>query len=132
MNRMIARRQGQLVMMSSLAGLRGLPQSPSYCASKAAILVYGQSLRSWLARYQVQVHVICPGYIETDMSQRLQGPKPFLVSCEKAAYLIQRGLKKNKACIAFPWQLVALTKLARLLPSKPVDVVLNCFESYVQ
>lgn len=130
-NNMIVRQKGQIVMMSSLAGLRGLPQSPSYCASKAAVRIYGQSLRSWLARYKIKVNVICPGYIKTDMSDRLTGPKPFLISSEKAARLIQRGLSKNKACIAFPWQLSVLTKLAYLLPAKPVDAILNRFESHV-
>lgn len=77
-------------MMGSIAGLRGLPQSPSYCASKAALHVYGQSLRAWLIRYQIHVNVICPGYIKTDMSDKLTGPKPFLISSEKAAKIIQK------------------------------------------
>ena len=129
---MIQRKNGQLVLMSSLAALRGLPQSPSYSASKAALRIYGQSLRSWLARYHIQVNVVCPGYIDTDMSKRLHGPKPFLVSCEKAVKIIRRGLIQNKACIAFPWQLSWLTKLAVLLPTKPVDFILNKYESYVE
>ena len=129
-DRMIARKSGQIVLMSSLAGLRGLPQSPSYCASKAAVLVYGQSLRAWLSRYQIHVNVVCPGYVITDMSERLTGPKPFLISAEKAARIIQKGLEKNKAIVAFPWQLNALTKLAAFLPTKPVNAILNRFESY--
>jgi short-subunit dehydrogenase len=128
--RMILRKRGQIALMSSMAALRGLPHSPSYCASKAALNIYGQSLRAWLSRYHIQVSVIFPGYIKTAMSDRLQGPKPFLVSSERAARIITRGLKKNKAKIAFPWQLHLLMKLTNVLPSKMVDMVLNRFESY--
>ncbi len=128
--RMISRKQGQIALMSSMAALRGLPQSPSYCASKAALHIYGQSLRSWLSRYNIQVSVIFPGYIKTDMSDRLVGPKPFLLSSERASRIIVRGLNSNKAKIAFPWQLHCLMKLAGVLPSGIVDMVLNRFESY--
>lgn len=129
-DRMIARKKGQIAMVSSLAALRGLPQSPSYCASKAALLVYGQSLRAWLGRYNVRVNVICPGYIKTDMSDCLTGPKPFLISSERAAKIIQQGLTKNKACIAFPWALYRLMKLANILPDQWVNAIANRFESY--
>ncbi|HHF7368002.1 TPA: SDR family NAD(P)-dependent oxidoreductase [Legionella bozemanae] len=130
-HRMIERKKGQIAMMGSIAGLRGLPQSPSYCASKAALHVYGQSLRAWLIRYQIHVNVICPGYIKTDMSDKLTGPKPFLISSEKAAKIIQKGLLKNKTYIVFPWPLHMLIKCSHLLPSKPVDAILNRFESYI-
>ncbi|KTD12089.1 polysaccharide biosynthesis dehydrogenase/reductase [Legionella gratiana] len=129
--RMIERKKGQIAIMGSIAGLRGLPQSPSYCASKAALYIYGQSLRAWLIRYQIHVNVICPGYVKTDMSDRLTGLKPFLISSEKAAQIIQKGLLKNKASIVFPWPLHLLIKLSQLLPSRPVDAILNRFESYI-
>lgn len=128
-SRMISRKKGQIVLMSSLAGLRGLPQSPSYCASKAAIHIYGQSLRAWLSRYHIKVNVISPGYIKTEMSDRLTGPKPFLISSEKAARIIQKGLIKNKAHIAFPWPLWLLTSLARVFPENFINMILNQFES---
>jgi short-subunit dehydrogenase len=129
-HKMIERKKGQIALMGSMAGLRGLPQSPSYCASKAALHIYGQSLRAWLSRYHVGVSVICPGYVKTQMSDRLTGFKPFLISSEKAAHIIHKGLLKNKNHIAFPWPLHYLTQLSRLLPSKLVDTVLNQFESY--
>jgi short-subunit dehydrogenase len=131
-HRMISRQKGQIALMSSLAGLRGLPQSPSYCASKAALYIYGQSLRAWLNRYNIKVNVICPGYVKTDMSDRLSGPKHFLVSSEKAVRIIEQGLRRDKACIAFPWQLNWLTRLSSILPSKPVNFILNRYESYLK
>lgn len=128
--KMIERKRGQIAMMGSMAGLRGLPHSPSYCASKAALHVYGQSLGAWLSRYQVHVAVICPGYVKTEMSDRLTGFKPFLMSSEKAACIIQKGLLKNKRHIAFPWPLHWLTQMSRIVPAQLVDFVLNRFESY--
>lgn len=130
-HKMIQRKKGQIAIMGSIAGLRGLPQSPSYCASKAAVSIYGQSLRAWLSRYQIHVSVICPGYVKTDMSDRLSGFKPFIISSEKAARIIQKGLLKNKANIIFPWPIHILTKLSCLLPSRPVDAILNRFEAYI-
>lgn len=129
--RMIERKKGQIAIMSSIAGLRGLPQSPSYCASKAATYTYGQSLRAWLSRYKIQVNVICPGYVKTDMSDRLTGMKPFLMSREKAAKKIYKGLYKNKATIAFPWSLHLLMRMSHFLPSRSVNAILNCFESHI-
>lgn len=125
---MIARKQGQIAIVSSLAGLRGLPQSPSYCAAKAALITYGQSLRAWLSRYHIQVNVILPGFVKTAMSDELPEPKPFLLSADKAAYIIKKQLTKNKAQICFPWQLYMLSKLMYCMPSKLVDKVLNQFK----
>lgn len=130
--RMISRASGQIAIMSSLAGLRGLPQSPSYSASKAYLYVYAQSLRAWLKRYNIGVSVICPGYVNTDMSRKLCGPKPLLLGSEKAAQIIQKGLLRNKACIAFPRSLYWLTRMSHMLPSALVDRILNNYESYVE
>lgn len=129
-SRMISRKKGHIVLVSSLAGLRGFPQSPSYSASKAMVHVYGQSLHAWLSRYQINVSVVYPGYVKTDMSDQLYGPKPFLISAEKAAKIIQKGILKRKAQILFPWQLRLLMKIASLLPNQMVNAILNRFESY--
>lgn len=131
-SRMILRKKGQIAIISSIAGLRGFPHSPSYCASKAAIRIYGESIRSWLTRYDVQVSIICPGFVKTEMSDRLSGDKPFLISSEKAAQIIQRGLKKNKRYIIFPWQLYLVNQLAGLLPQRLLDVIMNSVENYVK
>ncbi len=111
----------------SIAGFRGLPQSPSYCASKAALYAYGQSLRVWLKRYKIQVSVICPGFVKTDLADKLSGYKPFLISPEKASRIIYKGLLKNKARIIFPWPLYLLVKISLWLPEKPVNAVLKSF-----
>jgi len=114
---MRARRSGQIALVSSLAAYFGLPVTPSYCASKAAIKAYGEALRGWLEPEGIRVSVIMPGYVESPMCRDMPGPKPFLVSPERAAMLIQNGLKKNKARISFPFPLNLGTWFLAVLPA---------------
>lgn len=128
---MIGRKRGQLAIISSLAGLRGLPSCPAYSASKACVRVYGEGLRGWLSAHGVEVSVVCPGYIRTPMTAVNNYPMPFMMSAENAAALIANGLAKNKSRIAFPrllyWPLWWLTCLPTALtdaffsglPAKP-------------
>jgi short-subunit dehydrogenase len=113
---MMSRRQGQIAIMSSIAAFVPLPDAPSYCASKAAILNYGLSLRTLLRPFGIGVSIICPGYVETAMTIRESGPKPFKMSAEKAARIIDRGLQRNKALIVFPRFYGWVTRLCGMLP----------------
>ena len=99
---MATRGRGQIAIMSSLAGIRGLPSSPAYSASKACVRYYGEGLRGWLGKRGVEVCVICPGYIKTPMTDVNDFPMPFMMSAEKAARIIAKGLAKNRSRIAFP------------------------------
>ena len=96
---------GQLVLVSSLAAWFGLPITPSYSASKAAVKAYGEALRGWLADSGVAVTVVMPGYVASRMCQAMPGPKPFLWPPERAAKAIQRGVARNQARISFPFPL---------------------------
>lgn len=102
---MQARRSGQIALISSLAAWRGLPETPSYSASKAAVKVYGEAMRDLLAGQGVKVNVIMPGYVESQMCFDMPGPKPFLWPAAKAARVIRRGLARNRARISFPFPL---------------------------
>jgi short-subunit dehydrogenase len=93
---------GQIALVSSLEAYIGMPVTPVYSASKAALKAYGEALRGWLAPQGIQVNVILPGFVRTPMSDRYTAAKPFLMSPERAAVLIQRGLKRNRPRIAFP------------------------------
>jgi short-subunit dehydrogenase len=93
---------GQIALISSLSAYFGLPVTPSYCASKAALKAYGESLRGSLAGFGIAVNVVLPGFVETDMSARFPGPKPLQQSPDAAAAVIRRGLARNRARIAFP------------------------------
>ncbi|MBM3532400.1 MAG: SDR family NAD(P)-dependent oxidoreductase [Alphaproteobacteria bacterium] len=122
--RLTRRGRGQIALMASLAGYRGLPGAPAYCASKAAVKVFGEALRGELASKGVGVSVICPGYVDTPMTQRNRFPMPFLMDAPRAANLIKRRLAKNKARIAFPWPMAALVWLLQALPPGAIDLAL--------
>jgi len=102
---MRARGRGQIALLSSLAGYYGLPVTPSYCASKAALKAYGEGMRGLLAKEGVGVTVVMPGVVETPMGQAFPGPKPFVWSAERAARVIRRRLESNPARISFPFPL---------------------------
>jgi short-subunit dehydrogenase len=114
-------RHGQLALMSSLAGFRGLPNAPAYCASKAAVRLYGEGLRGKLGQIGIRVSVICPGFIATPLTANNPFPMPFLMSPEAAAERIARGLAANHARIAFPRRLYWPTLVGSLLPASLTD-----------
>jgi short-subunit dehydrogenase len=122
--RMVARGRGQIALMSSLAGFRGFPGSPTYCASKAMVRVWGEALRPELAARGIEVSVICPGYVTTRMTAGNEFPMPLLMPAERAAAIIKRGLARNKARIVFPWRLYALVRLVAALPPALIDPLL--------
>lgn len=99
------RGSGQLAILSSLAAWQGLPATPSYCASKAALKVYGEALRLGLADQGIRVSVVMPGYVDSAMCRAMPGPKPFLWKPEQAARVIRKGLARNQARISFPFPL---------------------------
>lgn len=101
-SRMATRRKGQIVIISSLAGVRALPSCPAYSASKACVKAYGEALRGLLASSGVGVCVVCPGYIHTAMTEKNNFPMPFIMTAEKAARIIAAGVAKNRGRIAFP------------------------------
>ena len=119
--KMQAAKQGQIAIISSLAGFRGFAGAPAYCASKAAVRVYGEALRSFLLPQNIKVSVICPGYIKTPMTEANNFHMPMMVDCDKAAALIDKGLQKNKARIAFPKRLYFIVWLLSVLPAGLTD-----------
>ncbi|WP_417454163.1 SDR family NAD(P)-dependent oxidoreductase [Kiloniella sp.] len=94
--------QGQIAIMSSLASFKGLPSAPAYCASKAAVRTWGESLRGTLKKSNIKVSVITPGFVKSGITAVNKFPMPFLMEGAKAATIIGKGLERNKARISFP------------------------------
>lgn len=117
------RRSGQVAIISSLAGYRGLPSSPAYSASKAAVKIYGEALRGDLAKHGVEVSVVTPGYIRTPMTEVNDFYMPFLLDVDKAVDKIIRKLKQNKSRIAFPLPLYFVVWLMSALPTCITDPI---------
>lgn len=111
------KKSGQIAIMSSLAAYYGLPHTPSYCATKAALRIWGASLRGWLQAEGIRVNVILPGYVESPMCEGMPGPKPFLWTAGRAAKTIRKGLERDKARISFPFPLNLGIWCLSLLPS---------------
>ncbi|MBM3647606.1 MAG: SDR family NAD(P)-dependent oxidoreductase [Alphaproteobacteria bacterium] len=114
--RLTARKRGQIGIVSSLAGFIGLPYSASYNASKAAIRVWGESIRYVLKKDGIGVSVICPGFVESPMTASAPFPTPFLMPAARSAKIIRRGLARNQARIAFPVPTKAAVWLGQVLP----------------
>lgn len=122
---MITRRAGQIAVVSSVAGLRGLPYSPAYSASKAGIRAYAEAVRAYLRPYGVHVSVICPGFVDTPMTDRFRGAHPHLVSLPKAARIIKRGIDARRSRINFPFLLAWELRLVDLIPAWLGDAILR-------
>jgi short-subunit dehydrogenase len=130
--RMSERRRGHIVIVSSIAGLIGLAQSPSYCASKAALRTYGESLRRLMASSGVKVSVVSPGFVDTPMSATLPFPKPLMWTAERAAAVIEKRLQSGEWEIQFPWPLFALARFLRALPASAADRIVRALSPIVE
>lgn len=120
-----ARGIGQIAVVSSMAAFMGLPGAPAYCASKAAVRVWAEAQRYELAPYGIEVSVICPGFVRSRMTARNTFSMPLLMDADRAARIIQRGLARNAARIAFPWRLYAVARAGNALPDWIKDRVLG-------
>ncbi len=113
---MRARGRGHIVLVSSLAALSPLADAPAYSASKAGLLAYGLGLRAALGKTGVRVSVVCPGYVESAMTETHIGEQPMKISAERAARLIARGITRNQAVIGFPKTLYFPSLAAAIIP----------------
>jgi short-subunit dehydrogenase len=113
---MLARGTGQIALVASVAGYRGLPKAAAYAPSKAAVIALAESLRLDLAATGLTVSLVNPGFVETPMTAVNTFPMPFIIQADDAARRIIAGLQSGRFEIAFPWKLVAILKLLRVLP----------------
>ena len=120
---MVQRGSGHLAAMSSLASYMGMPGESAYCASKAAVNVYMDGLRTQLRRRGIAVTTICPGFIETPMTAVNTFKMPYLLKADRAAQMIVKALERKKKIYNFPWQTTFLMKLTTWFPDWLVERV---------
>ena len=116
-------RRGRLVGIASVAGYRGLPGAAAYSASKAAAISYLESLRVELKRSGIRVITICPGYIETPMTEKNPYPMPFIMSAETAARKMAAAIDRGTALAIIPWQMALAARLLHVMPKWLYDLL---------
>tara|TARA_B100001123_G_C15275113_1_gene1011850 strand:+ start:45 stop:800 length:756 start_codon:yes stop_codon:yes gene_type:complete len=111
-------KSGQISIVSSVAGYRGLPAANGYCASKAALISLAESLFFDFKRYNVKVSVVNPGFINTPMTEKNKFKMPMIKSSEFAAERMFIGLtKKNSFEIHFPFIFTTGMKFLKIMPN---------------
>ena len=115
--RMVARDQGHVVAVSSLAAFRGMPGNGAYCASKAALHTFMESIRVDLRRTRVKATTIYPGFVKTELTAKNKFRMPFLMELDDAVKVMTRGLARGARTIAFPLPMAAVTRTLGALPS---------------
>ena len=114
----IKRKHGQIIIISSLAGYRGLPTSAAYGATKAALINMCEALKPEFDQYNIDLTLVNPGFVKTPLTDKNTFYMPFLLSPKEAASLILSGAKKKKFEITFPFGFAIFMKLLRILPYK--------------
>ncbi len=122
---MVERGLGQLVVISSLAAYRGLPKSAAYCASKAAVSAFFESLRVDLRGTNVDVTIIHPGFIKTPLTEGRQADMPYLMELDDAVEKILRAIEARRKSYAFPWQLASIVRAAMIMPIPLYDRIVS-------
>jgi short-subunit dehydrogenase len=118
------RGSGRLVGMASVAGIRGLPGHGAYCASKAGVISYCESLRGELRGSGVCVVTLTPGYVQTPLTQKNRYPMPFLMPAPAFAERAIKAIEAGASYRVIPWQMGVVAKLLRLLPNALFDRLL--------
>jgi hypothetical protein len=113
---MKARRRGTLVGIASVAGIRGLPGSEAYCASKSAVITYCESLRVDLAKHDVKVVTISPGFIRTPLTAKNPYGMPFLMNSNMFAHKAADAMIAGVRYRTIPWQMGWVTGLLKVMP----------------
>ena len=112
------KKSGQISIVSSVAGYRGLPTGGAYCASKSALTSYAESLYFDMKRFNVKVSVISPGFIKTPMTDQNDFPMPMIKTPEFAAEKIFKGLvESNSFEIHFPKEFTFIMKILKIMPN---------------
>ncbi|OUJ12729.1 SDR family oxidoreductase [Acetobacter okinawensis] len=121
---MVGRQGGHIALIGSVAGFYEMPFSAAYSSSKSGLAFFAKSAGLAWQQYGVKLTLIVPGFVDTPMSQRLDGPRPFLVPAKKAARVIARAIAQGRREYVFPWPFRVLRVVERLLPQKLREYIL--------
>jgi short-subunit dehydrogenase len=121
---MVQRGSGTLVGVGSVAGIRGLPGHGAYCASKAAVIAYCESLRGELRGTGVRVLTLCPGYIDTPLTRQNRYSMPFLMQPQEFARQAFAAVQVGASYRVIPWQMGVVAKILQVLPNALFDRLL--------
>src|SRR5712691_2455501 len=124
---MMERRSGHFAGIASLAGLRGLPTSSGYSASKAAMQAFLESARVELVLYSIRATTVNPGFIATPMTEKNNFKMPFLMNAERAAKIIVDGIERGARVVEFPAPMSVAMRLGRILPAWMYDRVMSVY-----
>ncbi|CAK8162584.1 Short-chain dehydrogenase [Candidatus Xenohaliotis californiensis] len=119
------KKNGHIVVMSSMASFIPIPKCPSYCASKVAVRFYAEALSTLLAKHNIKTTIVCPGYIKTPLTDANNFYMPFLMDTKKASRIIVHGINKQLLYIIFPKRLHLLIIIFSLLPKKLKNMFFN-------
>jgi NADP-dependent 3-hydroxy acid dehydrogenase YdfG len=120
---MLEHGSGQLVAISSLAGIRGLPGSAAYSASKAGMTAFFESVRLDTAAKGLSVTIIQPGFIKTPLTSGRTNKMPFLMELDDAIPMFLKAIENKQKFAAFPWQLAAVVRAGNVFPAWLYDRV---------
>jgi short-subunit dehydrogenase len=121
---MCERGSGRLVGIASVAGMRGLPGHGAYSSSKAAAIVYCESLRGELRPFGVKVVTIAPGYIDTPLTRGNRYSMPFLMSAADFADRAFAAIVAGRRFRFIPWPMGIVARLLRVMPNALYDRLL--------
>ena len=121
---MAERRKGTLVGIASVGGIRGLPGSEGYCASKSAVITYCESLRIGMKKSGIDVLTICPGFIRTPLTAKNPYHMPFLMEADAFARKAADAIRAKRSYAVIPWQMGIVANILRLAPNCLLDRIL--------
>lgn len=125
--KMIERGSGRFAGVASIAGLRGLPTTSVYSATKAAMQAFLEASRIELVPYGVGVTIVNPGFVATPMTQKNRFEMPFLMTAPEAASVIADGLERGDRVIEFPRPMSLFMRAARLIPDAIYERVVGSY-----
>ena len=127
------KKSGQISIVSSVAGYRGLPAASAYCASKSALTSFSESLYFDMKRFNVRISLISPGFIKTPMTDQNDFPMPMIKSSSFAAEKIYIGLTQKKNFeIHFPKTFTLMMKILQILPHSLYFTLINIGNKYMK